>query len=313
MKKNVLSRSFVLKIAVILWTISFGSSVLAADYISTLDLKFTNCGTTTSESVNATVDLGRTHTLTASGYISGTLQLNDIRQTRILTGTWAGWEWCHSTYTLGGYSGDFYQIRDNNTHKGWGHARGDIFAAGRKVGNMRTWYITSVNGQQVTGTIYLTLDSGTAPISTTDYFSTNLIIRSGARFDGTSSGYYTGPFMNTATGVFLTDPIFSPERGFAIPQYVTNIGSGTGYMFWADPALPAFLRYGTWDGPFFGIQTRGWNGGCSIGKDVWGTHQHVLGGSTSSSANRVPVFNGWWLLMGIFPGLFLILGRVRRS
>ena len=33
----------------------------------------------------------------------------------------------------------------------------------------------------------------------------------------------------------------------------------------------------------------------------------------SSSASRVPVFNGWWLLMGIFPGLFLILRRIRRG
>ena len=34
---------------------------------------------------------------------------------------------------------------------------------------------------------------------------------------------------------------------------------------------------------------------------------------TESTPTRVPVFNGWWLLMGIFPGLFLILRRVRRS
>jgi len=34
---------------------------------------------------------------------------------------------------------------------------------------------------------------------------------------------------------------------------------------------------------------------------------------TESTPARVPVFNGWWLLMGIFPGLFLILRRVRRS
>jgi len=310
MKKNILRYSFVLKIAVILWVISFGSSVLAADYISTLNLKFTNCAaTTSSESVNATVDLGETRTLTASGYISGTFHLNIIRHTRILTGTWAGWSWFHATYTLGGYSGHSYTIVDHNTNKAWAHVRGDICAAVRRVGNARTLYITSVNGQQVTGTIHLTLGSGTAPISTTNYLSTNLNIRSGVSFGGTSSGYYTGPLMNVATGVFLSAPIFSPERGFAITQYVTNIGSGTGYMFFADPALPSVLRYGTYDGPFFGIHTRGWSGGCSIGQDVWATHQHVLGGS----ASRVPVFNGWWLLMGIFPGLFLILRRIRRS
>jgi len=38
----------------------------------------------------------------------------------------------------------------------------------------------------------------------------------------------------------------------------------------------------------------------------------ISGGSGSGPA-RVPVFNGWWLLMGIFPGLFLILRRVRRG
>ena len=56
-------------------------------------------------------------------------------------------------------------------------------------------------------------------------------------------------------------------------------------MFFADPDFPeATLRYGTWDGPFFGIQTRGWGGPCEEGMDVWATHQHVLGGSASVPA-----------------------------
>ena len=38
----------------------------------------------------------------------------------------------------------------------------------------------------------------------------------------------------------------------------------------------------------------------------------VSGGSGSGPA-RVPVFSGWWLLMGIFPSLFLILRRIRRG
>jgi len=37
------------------------------------------------------------------------------------------------------------------------------------------------------------------------------------------------------------------------------------------------------------------------------------GSGSGSGPARVPVFNGWWLLMGIIPGLFLILRRVRHS
>ncbi len=176
------------------------------------------------ESVDVLLEQGDTITLSASGAISGTLTLNVSKWITIQSGTYAGWGYRIATYDLAGYTGTFYTVHDGA--QAWGMLTGDIHAMMKYDGIQRTIYLTSIHGQQTSGTISLGTP-GRVPGSSTTLNSVPLVILDGGLWSGVGTGYYEGAITQTVTTLQLQ----SLGEGISFSTYESSAGNGNAYSY----------------------------------------------------------------------------------
>jgi hypothetical protein len=263
------------------------------DYTSILQQNFDQCATRTPELINITRRQGHRATLAATGAMEGQLTLNWQQRVEINSGAYSGWSYARAAYTLvadGGqtYTGFYYIIGNDNTGEIWGSVVGDILAAGRMIGNSRRWYLAAVQGVEASGTIRLEL-TGTQPPTSVSNFDTMSYLFGDLSFSGTSEGYYSGPWNSSAVGINL--PELFPDWGFALATINTPAASGSGWGYFHDEGQVS-RRFVTWDGDFFGISYRYWQGLCPSNPAILQIHKHIPGGGVEAVVEDAAPNNG---------------------
>lgn len=286
-KRTVLSRLFFsvkrrnLAPLLVIFTLSLLTALpawSAVNNISTASGTFTAVPPSVSNYVDVSEITGTVISRSATGLISGSKTLTMNKRVLIQTGTYAGWGYGILSYALTAttgtaYNGTVHIVSHNNEI--WGSVTGDIHAVVRSQdgGNTATWYVTSINSVQTSGTINFTTTT-TTPGATTTHTNIELKVQAGITTSATSSGYYNGPIGMTITSLKL--PFFN--EGLAIETYTSDLGPGTRHVYVDDTASPSLRRRGCFEGYLFGIFEALFSAPVTVGTPFTGTIEHVISG-----------------------------------
>ena len=291
------------------------SICIAAQYETNVISYFTSevSGTPSMEIVDVTMLEKGINSRSMSGLFSGTAILTETIRFHINSGSYAGWSFGYFTYDINGHTGDFYLILDFNTNQGWAVVRGDIHASVKYSGvgnpdNSATWYVTSINGEDVTGTITMGNRVVLTPTTTTFHTGVNQLI--GGPLDaGLATGFYNGP-IESISKTIVSFPDF--QSGFGFVTFHTSDGEFTVRSFIDNSTSPVY-RYSFAEGTIFGSIESFFSPPATEGTQVNRTIEHYITPTPPppSSTTKVPVHQGLWLIPSAITGLYLL--RKRKS
>ncbi len=279
------------------------SVTTTAELFSPYRTKFSAAATVkpklTTEAVDVEVTEGEITTYSAAGAISGEGNRSITKRVIIQTGSYAGWGFEISTYSLAGYTGTEYNLFKAKERRGL--TTGDIHAVRRKtfVNNSYTLDITSVNDIETAGTITYKEIITTAGTSTT-YTNKELSVYDGIVWSGTASGHYRGPLQFTSTGLYL--PSFDVTFGEAF--FVQSKSSGGTIYFIDLPSAADRLSIGAMEGGSAGLFHWVYTAPPEIGTTAAGSIEHVF------KVDKVPVTVGSNVMLKLRHGIDIVLSDV---
>lgn len=185
---------------------------------------------------NADVILRQTTGLTGtvtdtSGLIGGIITFSDTTY-MIQSGPYSGHLCSSIDWVIGDYTGTMYAVGDSSsgdllgeTYPGefWGRVNGDIRGMYRTISeNNAEIYITSIDGEQASGTLSIAWNDSGYTENTTSYINIPVYIQEGVSWLGQGSGCVTGNLVHSGTSIYL--PTFN------VGQYI-----GTWFYYESNP------------------------------------------------------------------------------